>query len=91
MNQKTNMRIEVSVVLLILGFGNHQYLTRFQRSYSFDTTTEMTVEIIDAPIVANFASKADVRTQIGSVIVLENRNNLNQQPNNASETIAEAQ
>ena len=81
----------LAVVLLILGFGNHQYLTRFQRPYNFDATNEITVDIIDAPIVANLDTKPDVRTQNGNSIALDERNNLNQQPKNASETIAEAQ
>ncbi len=81
----------LAVVLLMLGFGNLQHLTRFQKPYNFDATTEITVDIIDIPIVANLDSKPDVQTQIGSVIALDKRNNQNQQPNNASETIAEAQ
>ena len=45
------------VVLLMLGFGNHQYLARFQKPYSFDANSEMKVDIIDAPIVANLESE----------------------------------
>ena len=81
----------LAVMLLMLGFGNHQYLTRFQKPYSFDATTEMTVEIIDAPIVANLESKPDVRKQIGSVNALDKRNHPQQQPNDAPAAIAEAQ
>ena len=66
----------LAVMLLMLGFGNRQYLTRFQKPYSFDATSEMTVEIIDAPVVMNLESKIDVRTQIGSVNPLENEINL---------------
>ena len=81
----------LTVMLLMFGFGNHQYLTRFQKPYSFDATTEMTVEIIDAPIVANLESKPDVRKQIGSVNALDKRNHPQQQPNDAPATIAAAQ
>ena len=56
----------VVVVLLMLGFGNHQYALRFQQPYSLDAASEMMVELIEAPIVLNIASKPDVRTQIGS-------------------------
>ncbi len=80
----------LTVILLMFGFGNHQYLTRFQQPYSFDATTEMTVEIIDAPIVANLESKPDVRKQIGSVNALNKRNHP-QQPNDAPTAIAAAQ
>ncbi len=81
----------LAVVLLILGFGNHQYLTRFQKPYSFDATTEMTVDIIEAPIVANLDTKPDERIQIESTNVIGKNNNPNQQPNNASAEISEAQ
>lgn len=81
----------LTVILIMFGLGNHQYLTRFQQPYSFDATTEMTVEIIDAPIVANLESKPDVRKQIGSVNALDKRNHPQQQPNDAPAAIAEAQ
>ena len=81
----------LTVILLMFGFGNHQYLTRFQQPYSFDATTEMTVEIIDAPIVANLESKPDMRKQIGSVNALNKRNHPQQQPNDAPAAIAETQ
>ena len=81
----------LALVLLMLGFGNYQYLTRFQKPYSLDATAEMKVDIIDTPIVENLDSKPDVRTQIGSVIALDKRNNSEQQPNNAPAAIAEAQ
>ena len=81
----------LAIVLLILGFGNHQYLTRFQKPYSFDATTEMTVDIIDTQIVANLDTKLDVRTQIESTNAIGKHNNPEQQPNNASAEISEAQ
>ena len=54
----------LTMVLLMMGVGN-QYLTRFQHPYSFDATSEMTVELIEAPVVLNLDSKSDVRTQLG--------------------------
>ena len=81
----------LTVVLLMLGFGSHQYFTRFQEPYSFDAASEMTVDIIDAPIVANLKSKPDVRTQIGSANAVGKRNTPEQQPNDAPARIAEAQ
>ena len=54
----------LALVVLALGVSN-QYLTRFQQPYNLDATSEMTVELIDTPIVLNLASKPDVRTQIG--------------------------
>ena len=81
----------LTVVFLIFGFGNHQYLGLFQKPYSFDATSEMTVNIIDAPIIANLESKPDVRTQIGRANAVGKRNNPEQQPNDAPAAIAEAQ
>ena len=56
----------VAAVCLMLGIGN-QYLARFQKPYSFDASSEMTVELIEAPIVLNLASKPDVRNQLGNI------------------------
>ncbi len=55
----------VAVVLLMLGIGN-QHLSRFQKPYSFDATSEMTVEIIEAPVVLNLEAKPDIQTQLGA-------------------------
>ena len=54
-----------TLVVMLLGVSN-QYLARFQQPYSFDATSEMTVELIDAPIVLNLLSKPDVRNQFGN-------------------------
>ncbi len=54
----------VVLVVMMLGTGN-QVLTRFQQPYDLDSTSEMIVELIDAPIALNLTSKPDVRTQLG--------------------------
>ena len=51
----------LAVVLLMLGIGN-QHLSRFQKPYSFDATSEMKVELIEAPVVLNLEAKPDIRT-----------------------------
>ena len=53
---------------MALGVSN-QYLTRFQQPYNLDAASEMTVELIDTPIVLNLASKPDVRNQLGKSII----------------------
>ena len=59
-----------TLVLVVMALGvSNQYLKRFQQPYNFDATSEMTVELIDTPIVLNLASKPDVRTQIGKSII----------------------
>ena len=81
----------LAVMLLMLGFGNHQYLTRFQKPYSFDATAEMTVDVVDTLIVANLESKPDVRTQIGRTNAVGKRHTPEQHPNDAPAAITEAQ
>ncbi|RKU20265.1 hypothetical protein C6500_09180 [Candidatus Poribacteria bacterium] len=78
------------VVLLMFGVGS-QYLSRFQKPYSFDATSEMTVELIEAPIVLNLESKPDVRTQLGNVNTPSKGNASHQQPNEVSALVAEVQ
>ena len=80
----------VVVVLLILGLGS-QYLSRFQKPYSFDAASEMTVELIEAPIVLNFESKPDVRTQLGNVNTSNKSNAVHRQPNEVSAVVAESE
>ena len=80
----------LAVVLLMLGVGS-QYLSRFQKPYSFDAAAEMTVELIEAPIVLNLESKPDVRTQLGNVNGLGKGNASHRQPDNVSASVAEAQ
>ncbi len=80
----------LAVVFLMLGVGT-QYLSRFQQPYSFDAASEMTVELIEAPIVLNLESKPDVRTQLGNVNTPSKSDTSNQQPNNVSVSLADAQ
>ena len=67
------------VVFLMLGVGT-QYLSRFQKPYSFDAASEMTVEIIEAPVVLNLESEPDVRTQLGSSATTSKNDSAGQQP-----------
>ena len=55
----------LAVILIMLGVGT-EYLSRFQKPYSFEATSEMTVDIIETPIVLDIESKPDVRRQLGS-------------------------
>ena len=68
----------LAVVLLMLGVGS-QYLSRFQKPYSFDATSEMTVEIVEAPVVLNLESKPDIRTQLGNAAALSKNSGFSQQ------------
>ena len=67
------------IVFLMLGVGT-QYLSRFQKPYSFDATSEMTVELIETPIVLDIEFKPDVRTQLGNSSVPSKNDGTGQQP-----------
>ena len=55
-----------ATVLFVLLLGvSHQYLSRFQKPYSFDARSEPTIEIVDAPIVLDLVSKPSIRNQLG--------------------------
>ena len=69
----------VAVVFLMLGIGT-QYLSRFQKPYSFDAPSEMTVEIVEAPVVLNLASKLDVQMQLGSTAAPSRNDGADQRP-----------
>ncbi|MCY4402069.1 MAG: sigma-70 family RNA polymerase sigma factor [Candidatus Poribacteria bacterium] len=81
----------LAVVLLILGFGNSKYMTRFQQPYSLDANAEMTVEILDTPLVANLESKSDTRSQIRRANAQEKIENPKNQLNDSTENAAEVQ
>ena len=70
----------LAVVLLMLGVST-EYLSRFQKPYSFDATSEMTIDIIETPVVLNLESKPDVRTQLGNAAAPSKNDDAGQQPN----------
>ena len=73
----------VAVVFLMLGIGN-QHLSRFQKPYSFDATSEMTVEIIEAPVVLNLEAKPDIRTQFGGATASDENDAPEKRPNDTA-------
>lgn len=82
------MAVCTAAVLLMLGIGNHQYLTRFQKPYSFDAASEMKVELIEAPLVLNPASKPDARMHVGSPNSLDKNNTPAQHPDDTPDLYA---
>ena len=81
----------IAVVLLMLGIGNHQLLGRFQKPYSFDATSEMTIELIEAPIVLDLSSKTDTRTQLGNPNSLHENRTLERKSNDTPALSSESQ
>ena len=54
------------LVLIMLGFGYNKNLALFQQPYSLDATSDVLVEIVDAPVVENLAIEQDSRRQVGN-------------------------
>ena len=52
------------LVICLLGVGS-RYVPRFQQPYSFEARSEPTIEIVDAPVVLDIASKPAVRNRVG--------------------------
>ena len=69
----------VALVFVMLGASN-QYLSRFQKPYSFDAMSEMTIELLEAPVVLNLAAKPDVRNQFGNADTNNKNSKVNQKP-----------
>ncbi|RKU12964.1 hypothetical protein C6503_16610 [Candidatus Poribacteria bacterium] len=53
------------LVILMIGMGP-QALSRFQQPYNLDATSEMTVELVDAPAVFELKRELDARNQFGN-------------------------
>ena len=62
-----------ALVLLLMGSGT-QYLPRFQQPYSFDATSEMTVELVDASVIKASKQRLSPRNQIGNADTPGKRN-----------------
>lgn len=54
------------VILIMLGFGYNKNLAFFQQPYSLDATSDMLVEIVEAPVVKKLAIEQDSRRQVGN-------------------------
>ena len=80
----------IAVVFLMLGIGN-QYFAYFQQPYSFDATSEMTVDIVEAPLVLNLASKPNTRAQLGNTEASDKNNVSNRQSDDTPALLADAQ
>ena len=79
----------IAIIFLMLGVGN-RHLSRFQKSYSFEATSEMTVDIIEAPVVLAIEAKPDLRTQIGNAAAPSKNEGAGQQPDEVLFAAAQA-
>ncbi len=53
------------LVILMIGMGPRA-LSRFQQPYNLDATSEMTIELVDAPVVLELEHKSDALTRFGN-------------------------
>lgn len=53
------------LVILMMGFGTRA-LSRFQQPYRLDAASEMTIELVDAPVVLELEHKSDALTRFGN-------------------------
>ena len=58
----------VAVLILLLIGVNNQHLIRFQRPYSFEATSEPTIEIVEELTVLESNTKPALRNQVGRAI-----------------------
>ncbi len=54
------------LIVLLIGIGS-QFLAHFQKPYSLDSQAEMSVELVNTPIVQNLDIEPSVQNQIGSL------------------------
>ena len=74
-------------IALLLG-GSNQYLTRFQKPYSFDAESEPTITIIDVPAVLTLDAKPAVRNQAGQVGATDTTHKKNSVGSQVSEKVS---
>ena len=67
------------LIFLLMGVGT-QYLSRFQKPYSLNATSEPTVDIIEAVFVYDSPAKPAVRNQVGSSATPGRNSGAGQQP-----------
>ena len=78
------------LIALLLGIGS-QHLLRFQQPYNLEAQAEMTVELVDAPIVLNIDAQPAVRRELGNSNALDKNDNNGQKPNDILSTAAQAE
>lgn len=66
------------LLILVTGFGTRA-LFRFQQSYNLDATAEMTIELVEAPVVLPLKLKPDARTQLGNADIPGKNSGVDQQ------------
>ncbi len=66
------------LLTVVTGFGT-QALFRFQQPYNLDATAEMTIELVEVPVVLPLELKPDARTQLGNADIPGKNSGVGQQ------------
>lgn len=66
------------LLIVVTGFGT-QALFRFQQPYNLDAIAEMTIELVEAPVVLPLKLKPDARTQLGNADIPGKNSGVGQQ------------
>ena len=74
------------LLFALLFSASNQYLTRFQKPYSFEAASEPTIEIIDTDIILDSASKPAVRNQFGRATLTRKNSGASTQVSRAEST-----
>lgn len=54
-----------ALMVLMLGIGS-QFMEHFQKPFSLDSQAEMTVELVDSPVILNLEVEHDVKRELGN-------------------------
>lgn len=81
--------VSAIVVLLLMGVGG-THLHRFQKPYSLESTSESTIEIVDAQLVLDSPAETAKRHQVGVSDVIGRDNGTEQQPDTSLLAAADA-
>ena len=65
------------ILLLLMGIAG-QHLLRFQKPYSLESTSEATIEIVDAQLILDSPAKTAARNQVGRSDVINRSNGTGQ-------------
>ena len=70
------------VVLILLGFGYNRSTALFQQPYNLDANSDVSVEIVEAPVVEKLELEPDMRREVGRIQSRHEKHVSAQQPDN---------
>ncbi len=71
-----------TLVLIIFGFGYNRNIPLFQQPYNLDANSEVSVEIVETPVVDKLELEPDIRREVGRIQSRDEKHVSAQQPDN---------